>query len=91
MQVHTTVALIQNALAYARFPHSVVRQELDSYLKTLGNDLTDADYTQQDEVDIAMGELNEVLNDVDSAKLETTLAIKDATEDAYAKSVEDDS
>lgn len=74
--MHKAIGEIQNALAYARFPHKGFRQTLNEYLKFLGEDLADVDYEMdEDTVGVQMEELQKAMNEIDSNKQETREAI----------------
>lgn len=66
--MHITISTLQNALAYATFPHPEMRKEVTKYLEVLGGDLDEADYSPAAGMDEAVSELNEVMSEIDQAR-----------------------
>ena len=88
--MHKTMTKLKNALGYVKFANDELGDAIIEVIDQLGIDLATADYEEGTEVELAITELEDVLNGIDSADEDVSEVISKAKQGELEEGEEED-
>lgn len=87
--MHPAIQTLKNALGYAKFADPDLKEAVDGLVDQVGSELEDESYEQGSGVELAMREVEDVLNRTDSSIEDTDEAIRNADASDEVEEVEE--